>query len=74
VENQELHIIYWLENLKGRNHTEDPGEDMRIILKWILKKWDMKMRLDCTGSGDGQTVNTVMKLQVSLQDISWSAE
>jgi hypothetical protein len=24
----------------GRNHLEDPGVDGRIILKWILEKWD----------------------------------
>jgi hypothetical protein len=22
------------------DHLEDPGLDKRIILKWILKKWD----------------------------------
>jgi hypothetical protein len=25
---------------EGRNHLEDPGVDWRIILKWILEKWD----------------------------------
>jgi len=28
----------WLENLKGRDHLEDPGLDKKIILKWILGK------------------------------------
>ena len=25
---------------RGRNHLENMGVDWRIILKWILKKWD----------------------------------
>jgi hypothetical protein len=25
---------------EGRNHLEVAGVDGRIILKWILKKWD----------------------------------
>jgi hypothetical protein len=27
---------FWLENLKGRHHSDDLGADGRIILKWIL--------------------------------------
>jgi hypothetical protein len=30
---------FWLESLKGRDHSEDLGEDGRIILKLILKTW-----------------------------------
>jgi hypothetical protein len=30
--------IFWLENLKGRDHSEDIGVGVRIILKWILGK------------------------------------
>jgi hypothetical protein len=29
------------ENLKGKDHLEDIGEDGRIILKCTLKKYDM---------------------------------
>ena len=28
------------ENLRKGDHLEDPGVDRRIILKWILEKWD----------------------------------
>jgi hypothetical protein len=33
-----MNTKYWLENLKGRDHSEDLGVDERIILEWILGK------------------------------------
>jgi len=27
----------------GETHLEDPGVDVRIILRWIFKKWDMRI-------------------------------
>jgi hypothetical protein len=33
-----MHIVFWLESLKGRDHSEDLGVDGRIILKRILGK------------------------------------
>jgi hypothetical protein len=32
-----------LENLKGRNHLGELGVDRRIMLKLILKKYDMRV-------------------------------
>jgi hypothetical protein len=29
---------FLFESLKGRNHTEDVGLGVRIILKWIVRK------------------------------------
>jgi len=35
-----------IQNLKERDGFEDKGEDVRITLKWVLKKYDREM---CTG-------------------------
>jgi hypothetical protein len=36
----EVYTGFWWGNLKGRGHLVDPGVDGRIILKWILRKWN----------------------------------
>jgi hypothetical protein len=33
----------WLENLKGRDHSEDLGVDGKIMLEWILITYDGKV-------------------------------
>jgi len=35
------------ENLKGRDHSEDVGLDGKIILEWMLEKWDRKLWTGC---------------------------
>jgi len=32
---------FWWENLKERDHLGEPGEDGRIILRWIFNKWNV---------------------------------
>jgi len=33
-----MHTKFWLESLKGRDHSEDLGIDGKITLEWILQK------------------------------------
>ena len=35
-----MHTKFWREILKTRDHLENAGEEARIILKQIFKKWD----------------------------------
>jgi hypothetical protein len=42
---EEVHIGCWWGDLMERGHLEDLGVDGRI-LKWILKKWDVRHELD----------------------------
>jgi len=34
---------FLLENLKGRNHSEDLGVDRKAVLEWILEKQGRKV-------------------------------
>jgi hypothetical protein len=43
MERWEMHTIFWLEILKGRDRSEDLGIDGRIIFEWILGKYGGKL-------------------------------
>jgi hypothetical protein len=51
-----VYTKFWLENLKGRDHSEDLGVDKMIILEWILEKlfgrvWTVFIWLNLGGTG-----------------------
>jgi hypothetical protein len=37
-------LLYLINNyLRGRDHMEHPGLDGRIILRWVFRKWDVRV-------------------------------
>jgi len=34
--------VFWLEDLKGRDYSEDLGVDGRMILEWVFGKYGGK--------------------------------
>jgi hypothetical protein len=38
---EEAYTEIWWESLRVRAHLGDPGVDVRIILRWIFRKWDL---------------------------------
>jgi hypothetical protein len=55
--------------VRERDHLEDPGVDGRIILRWIVRRWDGGTGMDWIDlAEDGDRwrafVNAVMNLQV----------
>jgi len=47
---------FWLENLKGRDHSEDIGKDRMIILECILRKLGEKLWIGFIWLSIGTTV------------------
>jgi hypothetical protein len=52
-----VHKGFWWGDLREGDHLGDQGIDGRIILKWILKKWDEGAWTELIwlriGTGDG---------------------
>jgi hypothetical protein len=36
----EVHTGVWWRNLTEGDHSEDPGIDGRMVLKWTVKNWE----------------------------------
>jgi hypothetical protein len=63
-----VHTGFCWGNLTEKGHLGDPGVNGRIILRWILKKWDMRV-MDCVEVAQDRDrrrtlVNTVMNHRV----------
>jgi hypothetical protein len=59
-----MQTIFWLENLKGREHSEDVGVDEKIILEWILGKVVDWTHLAQVRDQWRALVNTVMNFRI----------
>ena len=38
---EEVYTLFWWGNLREIDNLEDPGVDVRIILRWIFRTWDV---------------------------------
>ena len=52
--------IQGLGNVRENNHLKNPGTDGRIILRWILRKWDVEVFTGSSWLGIGTLVNTAV--------------
>jgi len=39
---ERVYIGFWWGNLLKRDHLEGPGVDVRVILSWIFRMWDVR--------------------------------
>jgi hypothetical protein len=64
-ERRGVYRVLW-GNLRERDYLGDPGVDGRIILRWILRKWDVGHRLDLSQDRNRWRafVNAVMNILV----------
>ena len=63
-----VHTEFWYGNLRERDHFENVGVDMRIILKWALKTLDEESLTGLIwlriGTSGGLCVSVVLKFWV----------
>jgi hypothetical protein len=49
---EKVHASFWWGSLREGDHLKDPDVDGKILLKWILEKWD------------GEAWNVIMWLRI----------
>ena len=62
-----MHAEFSLQNLMKRDHSQDPGIDVRIILRWLFRKRGGAMDwFDLAQDRDRwqAVVNTILNLRV----------
>jgi hypothetical protein len=66
-----MHIVYWWESQKERDHREDQDVGVWTILKRILEKWDGVDWTDLTQVRDQwrAIVNMVMNFRVPCSEV-----
>ena len=35
--------VFWYRKVRERDHLGDPGVDVRIIIRWIFRKWNLEL-------------------------------
>ena len=64
----EVYTGFWWENLRERDHLEDPGVDGIIILNRNFKKWDGSMKwIDLAQGKDGWRALVNMEMNLIIQ-------
>ena len=66
-ERKEMRTGFWWGNLKEGDCQEGLGVDWRIILIWILHKWDGMAWCGSLGLGQGQVVGFFLSTAVKLR-------
>jgi hypothetical protein len=66
-----MRIGYWWESQKERDHWEDLDVGVRIILRWMLERWDGMDWIDLPQDRDQwrAVLNTVINLRVQKKKL-----
>jgi hypothetical protein len=59
----EINTDFWWRNLKERDHLEDLGVDLSMVINYILKKWNGRW-----GGGGVELINLFQDRKGSCED------